>query len=121
MRQYDHLELNSAQFESPAIFSIFRDEPLPGVDSFAFCGIIDAKAEQLLHDFPAQIESGTVKIDFGKVKRINSMGIALLLRCFKRIREEKKADLQVTNLNQVNMMLFRMTGVFQLARSGDHI
>ena len=65
------------------------------------------------------VRAGKVSFDFGRIKRINSMGIALLLRCFKRIKEEKGADLRVTNLNNVNAMLFQMTGIFQLAKSGD--
>jgi anti-anti-sigma regulatory factor len=83
---------------------------------FEFCGIVDAKSGQLLQRLPDLVRAETVIFDFGNVKRINSMGIALLLRCFKRIREEKNAELQVKSLNQINVMLFKMTGVFQLAR-----
>jgi anti-anti-sigma regulatory factor len=61
------------------------------------------------------MESLKVRIDFAGVKRINSMGIALLLRSFKRIRDEKHAEIQLSNLNDVNTMLFRITGIFLLA------
>jgi hypothetical protein len=43
------------------------------------------------------------------------MGIALLLRCFKRIKEEKRAEIKLVGLNQMNTMLFKMTGIFLLA------
>lgn len=43
------------------------------------------------------------------------MGIALLLRCFKRIKEEKRAEIQVLQVNATNTMLFKMTGIFLLA------
>jgi anti-anti-sigma regulatory factor len=91
------------------------------LEVFLFSGIIDARAEHLLHSLPGLVHSGKAEFDFGDVKRINSMGIALLLRCFKRIKEEKGVELWVRNLNQVNTMLFRMTGVFQLVKSSDAI
>ena len=43
------------------------------------------------------------------------MGIALLLRCLKTIKEEKQADICLLELNPTNTMLFKMTGVFFLA------
>jgi anti-anti-sigma regulatory factor len=99
--------------------TLVRDESDPEFEVFRLSGIIDARAERILHGLPTLVISGKVSFDFGRIKRINSMGIALLLRCFKRIKEEKGADLRVTNLNNVNAMLFQMTGIFQLAKSDD--
>lgn len=84
-------------------------------DYFALHGNIDAQAEALLKELPAKVRQPLVKIDFSRAGRINSMGIALLLRCLKTIKEEKKAEIRLLELNQTNTMLFRMTGVFFLA------
>ena len=93
---------------------------LPGYDEIAFSGIIDAKADALLSELPDKISSSLVSCDFHNVGRINSMGIALLLRCFKRIRDEHGAEIRVKSLNPVNSMLFKMTGVYLLAsRNGE--
>jgi hypothetical protein len=43
------------------------------------------------------------------------MGVALLLRCFKKLKDEKQTEIRLANLNQVNTMLFRITGLFLLA------
>lgn len=84
-------------------------------DTVKFYGNIDAQAENMLHGLPAMIAKPAVTIDFSKAGRINSMGIALLLRCLKAIREDKKAEITLNGLNQMTVMLFKMTGVFLLA------
>jgi hypothetical protein len=43
------------------------------------------------------------------------MGIAFLLRCFKKLRDDKGAEISLTGLNSMHTMLFKMTGVFLLA------
>jgi anti-anti-sigma regulatory factor len=90
-------------------------ENQPGLDIFHIAGVIDSRAQWLLDNLHDRMESLKVRIDFAGVKRINSMGIALLLRSFKRIRDEKHAEIQLSNLNDVNTMLFRITGIFLLA------
>ncbi|WP_243373280.1 STAS domain-containing protein [Geotalea sp. SG265] len=87
----------------------------PLCNYFAMAGNIDAQAEAQLMGLPAKVNQQLVKFDFSDTGRINSMGIALLLRCFKRIKEEKKAEIQVMQVNPTNTMLFRMTGIFLLA------
>ncbi|WP_243689377.1 hypothetical protein [Geotalea toluenoxydans] len=82
---------------------------------FSLAGNIDAQAETQLMALPAKVNQQLVKFDFGNAGRINSMGIALLLRCFKRIKEEKRAEIQVLQVNATNTMLFKMTGIFLLA------
>lgn len=84
-------------------------------DCFVFQGNIDIHAETSFRDIPELIENTLVKLDFSRVGRINSMGIALLLRCFKKIREEKNAEIVLTGLNTIHTMLFKTTGVFLLA------
>lgn len=97
--------------------SAFRLDITKGeaTDSVKFYGNIDAQAETLLHGLPTMIAKPAVTMDFSNAGRINSMGIALLLRCLKAIREEKKAEITLSGLSQMTVMLFKMTGVFLLA------
>jgi anti-anti-sigma regulatory factor len=84
-------------------------------DRFIFRGNIDIHAEMNLKDIPAHVRKTRVTFDFSEVGRINSMGIALLLRCFKRIRDDGRAEITLTGLNTIHTMLFKTTGVFLLA------
>jgi ABC-type transporter Mla MlaB component len=95
----------------------FRIEPA-GADSFDYFslhGNIDATAEALLKHLPRQVHRPVVKLDFSKTGRINSMGIALLLRCLRTIKEEKKAEIRLIRPSAMNTMLFKMTGMLLLA------
>jgi anti-anti-sigma regulatory factor len=87
-----------------------------GCDLFTLHGNIDAQAETMLKELPTRVSNPVVRFDFGPAGRINSMGIALLLRCFKHIREQKKAEIELVALNPMNSILFKMTGVFLLAK-----
>jgi anti-anti-sigma regulatory factor len=89
------------------------------LDIFQIIGIIDSRAQGLLDNLHCRVESLKVRIDFAGVKRVNSMGVALLLRSLKRIRDEKHAEIRLSNLNEVNTMLFRITGIFLLATPED--
>jgi anti-anti-sigma regulatory factor len=84
-------------------------------DRFVFRGNIDIHAETNLKDIPDLVGKKKVKFDFSQVGRINSMGIAILLRCFKRIRDERQAEIILTGLSTIHTMLFKTTGVFLLA------
>lgn len=86
-------------------------------DTFSFRGNIDIHAEKGLKEVPNKITKSAVKFDFSNVNRINSMGIAFLLRCFKDIKDEHKAEIIVSGLSPLNSMLFKMTGIFLLANS----
>jgi anti-anti-sigma factor len=90
-------------------------DSFPHCDYFALNGTIDAHAEQLLKELPTKVTQPVVRLDFSKAGRINSMGIALLLRCCKTIRDQKRAEIQLAGLNQMNTLLFKMTGMFLLA------
>jgi anti-anti-sigma regulatory factor len=56
-----------------------------------------------------------VVFDFSSAGRINSMGIALLLRSIKSLKMEKGAEISIQGANQINTMLFKMTGIYLLA------
>ena len=84
-------------------------------DYFALEGAIDAHSEAFFKKLPAQVRNTQVRFDFTRAGRINSMGIALLLRCFKEIRQAKQAEILLEGLSPMHTMLFKMTGVFLLA------
>jgi anti-anti-sigma regulatory factor len=84
-------------------------------DHFALEGTIDAQSEAFFKDLPSKVRHTQVRFDFTRAGRINSMGIALLLRCFKEIRQVKQAEILLEGLSPINTMLFKMTGVFLLA------
>jgi len=94
------------------LMDVVRDQPF---DRFIFQGNIDIHAETCLKEIPSLIEKPVVKLDFSQVGRINSMGIAILLRCFKKTRDENKAEILLTGLSTIHTMLFKTTGVFLLA------
>ena len=84
-------------------------------DYFALEGTIDAQSEAFFKELPSQVRHPQVRFDFTRSGRINSMGIALLLRCFKEIRQAKQAEILLEGLSPMHTMLFKMTGVFLLA------
>lgn len=88
-------------------------------DAVLVHGNIDAQAEELLQGLTEQVSQPQVRFDFSQAGRINSMGIALLLRCFRNIRETRQAEITVSGLNPMNTMLFKMTGVFLLAKPAN--
>lgn len=92
-----------------------NSRPAESFDYFAIEGTVDAQSDKYFEDLPAQVRSGLVRFDFAKAGRINSMGIALLLRCFKEIREKNKAEILLEGLTPMHTMLFKMTGLFLLA------
>lgn len=87
----------------------------PEFDRFTFHGNIDIHASNHFQALPDNVVKSMVKLDFSQVGRINSMGIALLLRCCKKIKVEKKAEILLTGVNTMHTMLFKTTGVFLLA------
>jgi len=84
-------------------------------DYFSLEGTIDAGSEAFFRELPAKVRQSRVRFDFARAGRINSMGIALLLRCFKEIREKKQAEITLEGVAPMHAMLFKMTGVFLLA------
>ncbi|WP_298273345.1 STAS domain-containing protein [Geobacter sp.] len=84
-------------------------------DVIYFCGTIDAKAEQIMNGLSGQVRGPDVRCDFSGTGRINSMGIAFLLRFLKSLRDRKNVRVSLCGLNQMNAMLFKMTGIYLLA------
>lgn len=88
-------------------------------DYFAVEGTVDYSSEKFFGEIPAKVSKSQVRFDFAKAGRINSMGVALLLRCLKEIREKKQTEITLVGLAPMHTMLFKMTGVFLLATPVD--
>ncbi len=84
-------------------------------DTVHFHGNIDSHADSHFDELNKKISKKMVVFDFSGVGRINSMGIALLLRSIKSIKTEKDAQISIQGVNQINGMLFKMTGIYLLA------
>lgn len=84
-------------------------------DNIRFYGNIDSHSEQHFEELFQRITGKRVVLDFSNTVRINSMGIAILLRSIKSIKAEKKSEVAITGENKTNAMLFRMTGIYMLA------
>jgi len=96
-------------------FEIFKDRV---GDNISFFGQIDSHTESHFEDLVRRISGRKVNMDFSNTDRINSMGIAILLRSIKKIKEEKNSEVVVFGENRTNALLFRITGVYML--TGQH-
>jgi anti-anti-sigma factor len=84
-------------------------------DNIRFYGNIDSHAERQFEELSQKITGKRVVMDFSNTIRINSMGIAILLRSIKSIKAEKKSEVAIMGENKTNAMLFKMTGIYMLA------
>jgi anti-anti-sigma regulatory factor len=83
-------------------------------DYINFYGNIDSHSEQHFGELFTQITGKRVVMDFSNTGRINSMGIAFLLRSIKSIKAEKMSEVAIIGENKTNAMLFKMTGIYML-------
>jgi len=72
-------------------------------------GNIDAHAADSLLEL-YEIPPSTAHLDFTGVQRVNSMGLALLLKLFEHC-EAQGVDIQVSHANRMTSMLFKMTNL----------
>lgn len=79
-------------------------------------GTIDSQAEPSFGELQKQVGGPSLILDFSDVGRINSMGIALILRCLKHLTRERALQVQIRGVNQINGMLFKMSGIFLMAK-----
>ncbi|MDD5036404.1 MAG: PhnD/SsuA/transferrin family substrate-binding protein [Methylococcaceae bacterium] len=91
--------------------SMLQITPAPPTEarSFSLHGNIDAHAGESLQGLH-ELTPGPVRLDFSAVQRVNSMGLALLLKLFEHC-DGRGVSIQVVNANRMIAMLFRMTGM----------
>ncbi len=80
------------------------------VQKFELSGCIDARSDSTLEVLRSVSDRARVQLDFAGVQRINSMGLALLLKIFKEW-ESNDTRIEVINLSRMNTMLFKITGL----------
>jgi anti-anti-sigma regulatory factor len=83
-------------------------------DNIRFYGNIDSHSEKYFEELYGRITGKRVVLDFSNTVRINSMGIAFLLRSIKSIKAEKRSEVAIIGENKTNALLFKMTGIYML-------
>jgi anti-anti-sigma regulatory factor len=83
-------------------------------DNIRFYGNIDSHSEKYFEELYGRITGKRVVLDFSNTVRINSMGIAFLLRSIKSIKGEKRSEVAIIGENKTNALLFKMTGIYML-------
>jgi anti-anti-sigma regulatory factor len=84
-------------------------------DTVHFHGNIDSHSDNHMEGLSHKICKKNVVLDFSGTCRINSMGVAILLRSIKSLKTEKNAEVSIQGANKINDMLFKMTGIYRLA------
>jgi len=95
--------------------------PLAGEDgayAYDFAGSIDAHSGYVLEGLALLPESARVSLDFKQVERVNSMGLSLLLKLFEQW-ERRGIRVEVSNLNRMVGMLFKITGLGRFVKGGE--
>ena len=87
------------------------DSPNGTKHQFNLIGTVDVEAVSALDTlYNAVAEQHSVELDFSLVQRVNSMGLAQLLKLFEHW-QKRKIQIQVTNTNRMIGVLFKMTGL----------
>lgn len=89
----------------------FLEETQDQCICYRFFGVLDAHSRQLIESL-SQSSPGASKVvlDFAQLGRINSMGLALLLKLLTGWEKEGK-QIQIVNLNRMAAILFKITGL----------
>lgn len=77
---------------------------------FTLSGIVDVEATTVLESLYRLPEGCTVELDFALVQRVNSMGLAQLLKLFE-YWQKRAINVRINNVNRMIGVLFKMTGL----------
>jgi len=93
------------------------------IQRFSLTGNIDIDAIPILETLYVLPSECVVELDFALVQRVNSMGLAQLLKLFEHW-QKLSINIRVVNLNRMIDVLFKMTGLHQFtngsAKSVSH-
>ncbi len=89
-----------------------KPQPSDKKDSqlFAFIGSIDVDAIPILEPLYSLPAHSNIELDFAQLERINSMGLAQLLKLFEHWQKHSCA-IKIFNVNRMITVLFKMTGL----------
>jgi anti-anti-sigma regulatory factor len=77
---------------------------------FLLQGVVDVNAIPVLEPLYALPSSSEAELDFAGVQRVNSMGLAQLLKLFEHW-QSNDIRIRISRANRMTAMLFRMTGL----------
>ncbi len=81
------------------------------ITRYQFRGTVDAQARSVLEELgQTPPRTPTAVLDFAEVERINSMGLALLLKLLN-VWEKTDVHIRIVNLNRMAAILFKITGL----------
>lgn len=87
---------------------------------FNLIGMVDVEAVAVLETlYDAVPEQHSVELDFSLVQRVNSMGLAQLLKLFE-YWQKRKINIHVSNTNRMIGVLFKMTGLTRFLSQESH-
>lgn len=87
---------------------------VPGQHCFALSGIVDVDADTLLQELnEAPAPGSRVELNFVGVQRVNSMGLAQLLKLFEHW-QQRQIEIRISHANRMISVLFKMTGLAHL-------
>jgi len=104
------------QFKAPPLVgdALLAIQPEPSTEAleqqFDFIGMIDVKAIPVLAKLYVLPPSCKVIINFAQIQRVNSMGLAQLLKLFEHWQKQHIA-VRIINVNRMVEVLFKMTGL----------
>ncbi len=81
------------------------------MSTYQFKGILSAESQEDFRQMVETAKSGSsIRLDFYKVDRINSMGIALLLKALKELKQSGKS-VEIAGANEMIRVSFKMMGI----------
>jgi len=89
-------------------------QPQPSAEAmiqhFNLTGTIDIDAIPVLETLYVLPQGGSVELNFAQVQRVNSMGLAQLLKLFEHW-QKRYISIQISHTNRMVGVLFKMTGL----------
>lgn len=89
-------------------------QPQPSAEAmfqqFILIGTIDIDAIPVLETLYVLPQGGSVELNFAQVQRVNSMGLAQLLKLFEHW-QKRYISIQISQTNRMVGVLFKMTGL----------
>lgn len=78
---------------------------------YQFRGVISAESQDEFRQLVlAAQHSRVIRLDFARVSRINSMGVALFLKCLKELRQGGR-QIHICGASKMTATLFKMMGI----------
>lgn len=88
------------------------------VQQFTLMGTIDVEAIASLETLYVLPANSIVELDFALVQRVNSMGLARILKLFEHWQKQH-ITISITNVNRMIGVLFKMTGLTRFLDDGQ--